>query len=171
MSIPPPCAATGPAIRVDPGLKPESRNQAHEIPVRLFEASRSLPGVRSAALTSYLPFGRSQNAGVITIEGYTRAPGENPPVPGWNAIDPDYFRTLGIPLLRGRAFAESDAGGAPLVAIIDRFLARKYWPNSDPIGAKIRRGIEEKDPLVTVVGVVGSVKVSDLADRNPVGQI
>jgi predicted permease len=110
---------------------------------------------------------------VINIVGYTRAAGENPPVPGWNTVDSGYLQAMGIPLLQGRGFAESDTAEAPRVALIDEFLARKYWPKGNAVGAQIRRGLEKMDngPPFTVVGVARSVKVGDLAEQNPVGQV
>ena len=173
-------------LSVDPGFKPEkvltarvslprSRYQdearARNFVERVLEKARSLPGVKRAGITTYLPFGGGRNASAITIEGYTLAPGENPPVPGFNRIDGDYFQAMGIPLLRGRTFEETDRAGSQGVAIIDQFLARKYWSKGEPIGAKIRRGIGNDSPALTVVGVVGSVKTSDLAEQNPVGQV
>jgi predicted permease len=74
-------------------------------------------------------------------------------------------------LLHGRVFAESDGAEAPNVAIVDQFLARKYWPKGDAIGAKIKRGIHDDSPVCTVVGVVGSIKTGNLAEQNPVGQV
>jgi hypothetical protein len=119
---------------------------------RALENARSLPGVKRAGITTYLPFGGGQNANVMTIEGYTLAPGENPPVPGFNRINGDYFQAMGIPLLRGRTFEETDRAESQGVAIIDQFLARKYWPKGEPVGAKIRRGIGNDSPALTVVG-------------------
>lgn len=93
-------------LTVDPGFQPQrvlsaqfslpSSRYKEDARARGFIASlleriRTLPGVRSSGATTYLPFGRSNNASVITIEGYNRAPGENPPVPGWNVVDAGYF--------------------------------------------------------------------------------
>jgi predicted permease len=81
---------------------------------------------------------------------------------------------MNIALLRGRSFQASDTADAERVCIIDQFLARKYWPNGNPIGAKILRGIaigDNKPPAMTVVGVVASVKTADLADQNAVGHL
>ncbi|MBI4876164.1 MAG: ABC transporter permease [Acidobacteria bacterium] len=177
-------------MKVDPGFRPQNVTTARvSLPQtryegstkrrgfmeRLVERSRGLPGVRAAGITTYLPFSGNNNASVIEIVGYARGPGENPPVPGWNAVSGDYFRAMTIPLLRGRSFQDSDTQDSELVCIIDQFLARKYWPNGNQIGAKIRRGIaigrDQPPPVLTVVGVVGSVKTSDLAEQNPVGQI
>jgi len=176
-------------MKVDPGFRPENVMTARvSLPrtryggdaarrgfmERLIERAESLPGIKAAALTTYLPFSGNNNSSVIDIVGYTRGPGENPPVPGWNAVSEGYFRTMNIPVLRGRSFQASDTADTGLVCIIDQFLARKYWANRDPVGSKITRGIaigDFKPPVMTVVGVVGSVKTSDLAEQNPVGQI
>ncbi|MBZ5727739.1 MAG: ABC transporter permease [Acidobacteriia bacterium] len=137
----------------------------------LMASVRAVPGVTHAGVTSYLPFSDSQNASVILIEGYHPAPSENPPVPGWNTVDSGYLPALGIPLLQGRNFTEGDSADTQKVAIVDQFLAHKYWPHGGAIGARIRRGIEDKDPLCTIVGIAGSVKTGDLAEKNPVGQV
>ena len=176
-------------MKIDPGFRPENVTAARvSLPrtrygddtqrrgfmERLVERAQSLPGVKSAAITTFLPFGGNSNSSPIDIVGRTRGPGENPPVPGWNTVSGDYFRAMNIPLLRGRSFQASDTADAEQVCIIDQFLARKYWPTSDPIGAKIARGIaigDNKPPVTIVIGVVGSVKTSDLAEQNPRGHI
>jgi predicted permease len=174
------------ALRVDPGFLtegvttarlslPQARYaqdaQARNFTERLLAGVRSLPGVSRAGITSFLPFGGNYNASAIMIEGYSRAPGEPVPVPGYNTADADYFSAMGIPLLRGRLFQETDTAEALRVVVIDQFLARRYWPDKDPIGGKIRRGVDSGDPAFTVIGVVGSVKVSELTEQNPVGLV
>lgn len=173
-------------LSVSPGFQPQNVQTARfslprsrygdnarvrSVMAALLDGIRAIPGVTHAGATTYLPFGGDNNSSVITIEGYNRAPGENPPVPGWNTVDPGYLAALGIPLLQGRNFAETDTPDTQKVAIIDQFLARKYWPRGDAVGAKIRRGLENDDPVCTIVGVVASVKVGDLAEQNPVGQV
>jgi predicted permease len=139
----------------------------------LFENIRALPGVTGAGATTFLPFSNNLNSSVMTVVGYNRGPGENPPVPSWNTVDSGYFQAMGIPLLRGRVLAESDTENTQKVAIIDQFLARKYWPKGDAIGGKIQRGIgdESHEPVLTVVGVAATVKTGNLAEQNPVGQV
>ncbi len=173
-------------LSVDPGFKPQNvlsaqftlpdvrykeDARARTFVTTLLESVRALPGVTSAGATTFLPFGGNNNSSVIMIDGYNRAPGENPPVPGWNTVDSDYFHAMGIPVLQGRAFAESDTADAQKVIVIDQFLAHKYWPKGDAIGARIRRGIENDQPLCTIIGVVGSVKTGNLAEQNPVGHV
>lgn len=135
------------------------------------EALRRLPGVASAGANTALPFSGSKQDAVITIEGRTLAPGELPPVPYWNFIDAGYFRTMGIPLLQGRTIAESDTADAPRVAMIDQYMARKSWPKGDALGARVWMGADPKGPPWTIVGVVSSVKKSDLSEQNPMGEI
>ena len=174
-------------LRVHPGFRPEGVLSARlslprarygeDSPAqsgffdRLLESTRALPGMARVGLTTYLPFSGNNNSSVITIEGYTRAPGEPVPVPGFNTVDSDYLRVMGIPLLRGRAFQESDTPEALRVVIIDQFLARRYWPDKDPIGGQIRRGIDPGSPVFTIVGVAGNVKNGDLTEQKPVGLV
>jgi putative ABC transport system permease protein len=146
---------------------------------RALESARALPGVAGVGLTDYLPFSGSGNTSVITAGGYEPAPGEPPPVPGWADVDKGYFDVMGIPLLQGRIFREGDTAGARRVVVIDEFLAERYWPGEDPIGKRIRRGMDvgrdeeenEEDQWVSVVGVVGSVHLNDLADDSQVGMV
>lgn len=174
------------ALRVDPGFRadgvltarlslPRARYeqdaQARNFTERLLAGVRSLPGVSRAGITSYLPFGGSRDSNVITIEGYTRAAGEPVPVPGHNYADSDYFRVMGIPLLRGRLFQETDTAESLRVVVIDQFLARRYWSDKDPLGARIRRGVDSDSPLFTIIGVVSSVKNRELTEHNPVGLV
>lgn len=143
----------------------------------LLEKLRTTPGVTHAGATTYLPFSGNNNASVIQIDSHPLAPGENPPVPGYNTVDPGYLSTMGIPILEGRNFTESDGPDSQKVVLIDRFLAHKYWPNGGAIGNTLRRGLDDgsaeskKEPDFTIIGVVGSVKTGDLAEQNPVGQV
>jgi predicted permease len=136
---------------------------------------RAIPGVANAGVADILPFGGNNSNGALTIEGRPLAPGENPPVPTWNVVDPGYFATMGIPLLQGRLIDRTDIADSQRVIVIDQYLAHKYFPKGDAIGAHIIRGVanlhDEKNYLCTVVGVVGSVKTSDLAERNPIGEV
>jgi predicted permease len=135
----------------------------------LLEKARAIPGAKHVGVTTYLPFSGSNNASGLLIEGHTLAPGELPPVPGWNTINSGYLQAMGIPLHAGRNFADSDGPDSPRVVLVDQFMARKYWPNGDPIGSRLH-DMDGKDTF-TVVGVVGSVKTGDLAEQNPVGQV
>ncbi|MBZ5582727.1 MAG: ABC transporter permease [Acidobacteriia bacterium] len=142
----------------------------------MVERVGAIPGVRAAGLTTYLPFSGNNNSSVVEFPSRPLGPGEPPPVPGFNQISGGYLHAMGIPLLQGRTFSDSDGPDAPKVAIIDDFLARRYFPRGNAVGAKVHRGIQEpgggrKPDECTIVGVAGIVKTSDLAEANPVGQI
>jgi putative ABC transport system permease protein len=172
-------------LAVDPGFRPQhvltaqfslplvryrSDVQARTFVSRLLDSLRAMPGVERAAASTAMPFSTGNDALMIQIEGYTPGPAETPPTPSWNAVDSGYFQAMGIPLLRGRTFAEADSAEAGRVAVIDQHLARKFWPHGDPIGWKIRRG-PNSNTLCTIIGVVGSVKTGDLGEQNPIGQV
>ena len=71
----------------------------------------------------------------------------------------DYFRAAGIPLIRGRGFTEADRADSPMVVIVNRTLAERYWPGQDPIGKRMHIGVQETPlPWMTVVGEIGDIK-------------
>jgi predicted permease len=143
----------------------------------LVEKLRATPGVTHAGATTYLPFSGSDNSSVMTIDSHPLAPGENPPVPGWNIVDSGYIPAMNVPILAGRNFSERDGPDSLRVALIDQFIAHRYWPNGGAIGNTLFRGLNDGSPEskneahYTIIGVVGSVKTGDLAERNPVGQV
>ncbi len=142
----------------------------------LVQRLAAIPGVRHAGATTFLPFSGNTNSSVISIVGRALAPGENPPVPGWNHVTPGYLQAMRIPLLQGREISDSDTPDSQKVVMIDEFLARKYFPRGDAIGARITRGIaapgDKRQPdECTIIGVAGSVKTGNLAEKNPVGQV
>jgi len=119
----------------------------------------SVPGVESAALVNYLPLGGSNSSDSYLVEGFA------PPPPGqeWDAryrtCTPDYFKAMGITIIKGRSFTEQDSSQAPRVIIINETLARKFWPNGDTLGKHIRlNGALERNPWMEVVGVIKDVK-------------
>ncbi|HEY3384203.1 MAG TPA: ABC transporter permease [Vicinamibacterales bacterium] len=139
---------------------------------RTLEAIRQLPGVRAAGFTSGLPFVGDNSSSVIIAEGYVMAPGESLISPSQICVTPGYFEAMRIPLERGRFFGEQDSFGAPAAIIVDERLARKFWPNADPIGRRMYQpqGPEDiiqpgpKTHFMRVVGVVGTVRQQALAD-------
>jgi predicted permease len=132
---------------------------------------RAISGVAASGATDALPFADHGNASALGVEGYNPATGELPPVPRWSTIDAGYLAAMKIPLRAGRYFREGDAADTQKVAIVDEFLARKYWPEGKAVGGHIRRGIEAKDAPYTVIGVVGSVKSEDMADLSTRGEV
>ena len=125
---------------------------------RLIEELKAQPDVVNAAVINTLPMSGNRTDWYIGAEGYT--PNDpNSDFIEYRMVTPDYFKTLGIPLLRGRSFTDQDTLGGQPVAIISESLARKYWGEEDPIGRRIRPGgaDDTSSPWHTVVGVVGEV--------------
>jgi putative ABC transport system permease protein len=123
---------------------------------RLVEQLQQVPGVQSASLVRGLPF--SGNGGTVTIVLPDREPppqGQEPEVM-FNTAMPNYFETIGIPLLKGRLFGNEDQANTPGVVVINQTMAQRFWPNQDPLGKQIK--LVEDASTATVVGVVGDAK-------------
>ena len=156
------------AIReVQPGLQPQNLLTAKltlptdkykdaESAIRFYqqvlERVKNLPGVESAALISHLPIEERGFNGNISVADKTYPPNEGPLVE-YRVISDDYFRTAGIPLLRGRVFSKHEDDDTRAVVVINDAMAKQVWPGEDPIGKQIT-----DDPKATVIGVVGNVK-------------
>ncbi len=144
---------------------------------RALSTLRALPGVEAAAAASTLPFSGGVTNSVILAEGHVMAPGESVLSPVQLRAAPGYFELMRIPLRRGRLFTASDALGAPRVAIVDEALAKKFWPGLDPVGRRMYLPSEPSDVIkpgpkatwMQVVGVVGTVRMSGLSDRDETG--
>ncbi|MGC2695675.1 MAG: ABC transporter permease [Candidatus Angelobacter sp.] len=113
-----------------------------------------LPGVVAEGVVSALPLSGSVGWGGINVEGYTPPPGQELQV-DLRIASTDYFRTMEIPLRKGRFFSEHDTADMPQLVIIDEKFAQRFWPDSDPIGKHL--WFDPKKPI-TIVGVVGVVK-------------
>jgi putative ABC transport system permease protein len=125
----------------------------------MVERARNLPGVDQASLVMCTPLGGGCWASVFVIQGRPSPPRDELPETNFNTVEARFFETLNIPLLRGRYFDESDGAGSPLVAIVNESFARRYWPDEDPIGQRLKHDYPEGHrPWFTVVGVVGDVK-------------
>jgi putative ABC transport system permease protein len=119
----------------------------------------ALPGVESVAAGNSLPFAGPNGANTFRIQGQTFEPGLAPDA-DLRAVTPAYFRTLGIPLIRGRAFTTQDMTTAPVV-IVNAAIARRFFRNADPVGQQLQVGGE---PAATIVGVVGDARYRELDD-------
>jgi putative ABC transport system permease protein len=114
-----------------------------------------LPGVRSVAVVTDVPLTDNSDTMGISIEGRPDPPPKQPQIVNYNIVGPGYLRTLGIPLLQGRDFSGGDTGATPTVALINQAMARKFWPNENPIGARISTN---KKNWASIEGVVGDVR-------------
>lgn len=125
---------------------------------RTLEELRTSGAIESAGIGSDLPWtGYDDNMGGWKYENRPQDPDDSQHA-RYHYASADYFRALGIPLLRGRLFADSDTDAAPKVIVINNAMARKYWPNQDPVGTRIDLGFSDKPTWTTIVGIVGDVK-------------
>ncbi|HET6896994.1 MAG TPA: FtsX-like permease family protein, partial [Vicinamibacteria bacterium] len=133
---------------------------------------RAMPGIETATPVNGAPFGGAGGAGwdapTYTGEGQTLEQVRANPSLNFEAVHPNHFATLGVPILRGRAFAEGDGQGAPLVAILTDDIAARIWPGADPIGKRLKiAGPESNDPWRTVVGVIKPIRYRELTVARP----
>jgi len=120
---------------------------------------RALPGVQSAGATSILPLSGNNSSGSFQIEGRVIPQGQSSPHGDRWAATTDYFSTMRIPIIRGRFFDDRDTMESQPVAIIDETMARKYWPDEDPMGKRITFQGGPNNPIWReIVGIVGHVK-------------
>lgn len=126
---------------------------------------RSLPGVRAAAAVGVSPWSGYTSFGPDSLFVESRAEGA-PEFASRVTVSADWFETLGIPLLQGRTFTEGDDAGAAPVALVSESVARRYWPDGNAIGARIRVGRRDAE-LLTVAGVVADVRPRPAGDVEP----
>jgi putative ABC transport system permease protein len=165
--------------RIDPGFEPSkivlssfdlglndyTPPQAQQFYDQLLERVRALPGVEAASLSANTPLsGNAPGMSVARIEGYQAGPREHP----WgdvNFVGVDYFRTLSMPLLRGRDFAKSDAANSPAVVIVNEAFAKLYLPGQDPVGKRIFQYGARGEISTEIVGVVETTRSRRLSDQ------
>jgi putative ABC transport system permease protein len=130
----------------------------------LVDALQSIPGVRAAGVSSGIPFGVGNYTQTpMLTTGRSVLPPETAVPIDWRTVSPGFFRTIGIPLVRGRDFTAAD--GAVPVTIVSQATARKFWGDDDPIGRTLHRNGDTVG--VTVVGVVGDVHTTALNQDSP----
>lgn len=115
------------------------------------------PETRACSLAFSLPLAYYMSAMQVYFDEHPLPAGENPPEIGTNYIDAGYFETMRIPILRGRAFRDSDDERAPLVAIVNQTMAKRFWPDGDPIGKRFHAGSPDA-PLTEIVGLARDSK-------------
>jgi putative ABC transport system permease protein len=163
-------------LQVNPGFVPQhvlamhvnfnwtkygTPEQFAEAGKKLVEHIESQPGVLSAAVASSYPLesdvlSSGPNTDSFQIEGRPLGPGEAPPIVESDAVSPNFFRTLGIPLIRGREVAATDDAKSPRVILINQAMERRFWPHADAVGQRI--SFDGGDHWWQIVGVVGDVR-------------
>ncbi len=161
-------------LKTDPGFNPDNvltmnvmlpRAKYREGPQRnafyndLVQRVKAYPGVESAAAVNYLPLGGANSSDDYLVEGVPEPAAGQENVGRYRVCTPDYFRTMGISILKGRGFTEQDKAGATPVVIVNETLARKHWPQGDAIGKRIRfYGPLDRAPWMEIVGVIQDVR-------------
>jgi predicted permease len=126
---------------------------------------RRQPGVEYAAAADFMPLSGFWNAANLTVQGQPEpAPGQRPSAKS-ERVTPEYFRTMGIPLRKGRDFTEQDRKDAPQVVIINEALAHQLFGSRDPIGERLNLGDSKKPDLREIVGVVGDIHAFGLEEK------
>ena len=141
-------------VMVDPSVRGYSSDKSLQFQQQLLDQTVALPGVRSASLASFVPFvnGASWD---ISIDGYNAHGGEKFIDTSTNQVGPDYFKTMQIPVLRGREFARHDIKDSPLVAIVNESFARKYIVGNGSLETALGHNIRLRDhDHISIVGVV-----------------
>jgi putative ABC transport system permease protein len=120
----------------------------------------AIPGVEATSPVVSVPYATMRSwEGRPSIEGQSEADAARNPMVDIEVVSPSFFTTLGLPIVRGRAFTDADREGAAPVTIVSESIARRFWPGADPIGKRVVGG--SKNPL-TVVGVVPDTRYRDL---------
>ena len=128
------------------------------------ERVRQLPGVESASLINHVPIAGDVWGLQFIVDGRPRPQPADVPRATYRVVFPGYFKTMRLPIVRGRDVTESDRLGAPPVVVVNEFLARRYWPNEDAVGKRIDVDPGGESPAwLTVVGVVKNAVQSDWA--------
>jgi putative ABC transport system permease protein len=143
--------------------KQETRRAFYDEVLRQVEET---PGVEAAGMITFLPLSFSGMNFSFSVEGHSGPSDMNLPFALWRVVSPDYFRAMGIPLLRGRYFELHDSPESTPVVLINRRFAEQYWPAEDAIGKRLKVGpADSQNAWLTVVGVVGDVRQTGLYEQ------
>ncbi len=152
-------------INLPPGRYPDTGTRRAFFE-NLLDRVRAIPGVRSAATSHALPLGPDRWQTTHHAEGQPPEDEGRYTFAEVSSVSPDYFATMGIPLLQGRDFNESDGPEAPGVVLIDQALADRYWPGESALGKRLKFGdFSSQNEWLEVVGVVGHVKLNGVVNE------
>jgi len=169
-------------LKVDPGFRPDGvltmrvalpdavyskPEQVRGFYSELLDRVQKLPGVQAAGAVSALPLSGQGSSGTTTIDTQSVRLENTTPEADQRVVTPDYFKAMGISLVRGRTFEARDSDTAAPVVVVDESLAQTYWPNQDAIGKRLHMGDRQsKAPWATIVGVVRHVHNRTLEARS-----
>jgi putative ABC transport system permease protein len=165
-------------LRVEPGFRsdnlltmrtrlvPSRYPEYHQVDTfveRLLARLETLPGVESATVTSVLPIGDLETLAVFTVHGRPLKDPNEMLLTNSRVVGPDFFPTLGIPIIEGRALSATDRAVSAGVVVVSRHMAEQYWPGQSPLGRQVKRGgPSSEEPWLTIVGVAADVRDSGL---------
>lgn len=152
------------ALSLEMSVRSAGASETRAFAERLEQRVRALPGVEAVGTTDFLPLNMGNQQTVVAVPGR-----EDRPNIGWfqtdvAGISPGYFEAMGMPLLKGRAFASTDRAGAPGVAVINETLAARMWPGEDPLGKVFSYGSVRDGTPMTVIGVARNAKYRSLGE-------
>jgi macrolide transport system ATP-binding/permease protein len=149
----------------DPRMVQYDAAQTKQFYKLLVERVRETPGVQSTALTQNVPFGQFDDFDTLAFvpDGLQMPPDRENFTSTMGTVDEGYFQTMGIPVLHGRGFLNSDNSDAPRVAVVNQHFANHYWPTSDAVGKRIRLD-SRTGPLVEIVGVAKTIKYQNTSE-------
>ncbi len=162
---------------VDPGFNPQSLvttkinldetnypkpQQQTAFFQNVLERIRVVPGVKAASVVAAMPMSGSNMILSFTVQEHPPLKPEQQPSTGFNAVSADYFKTMGIPLIRGRGFTAFDREGSPKVAVISQTMAKRFFPGEDPIGKHLVVGYDTKNNVHEIIGIVDDVHHTSL---------
>jgi predicted permease len=142
-------------------FQPDSAWQFYD---QVLEHAAQVPGVTSAALGNCPPLNGGCNGTIIWFRDRPPVPEGTEPVVGVHHVSPDWFATLGVPLIAGRTFTRADIRGGPKVVVVNQAAAKKFWPNESPVGHMIAVGQGGFHDRAEVIGVVGDVRFGNADD-------
>ena len=162
----------GLVMTINLGLLGYSEERVRQLQQQLVERLSNLPGISAVTMADYLPLGYMGANDSIAIEGQPPADGQ-PILASVQRVDPRYFETMGISVLRGRVFTAADTASSERVVIVNQTLARRRWPNSkdigEVVGRRIRIGPDQNTPWSVVVGVAADGKYRSLGEEQNEG--
>jgi predicted permease len=148
-------------MSVDLGLQGYDEKRGENFYEQLAQRVRTLPGVKSAGFVARLPLGLDYSSTGVYPDGQAEPGAEEMPVAYYNSVSPDYFAAMGIPVVAGRDFDQSDTAKSPGVAIVNETLAERFWPGENPIGKRLHSG---NTKVLEVVGVARNGKYESLGE-------
>ena len=145
-------------------VKGYTGEQVFTLTGQLLERAAALPGIETVAATDFLAINFGNRQTVVSVNDREPRMNVGHFQTDFSSVTPEYFRVLSLPLVSGRPFRAGDREGAAPVSIINEGLAKQIWPGENPIGKRLRFGVDPASPLTEVVGVARDAKYRSIGD-------